>query len=506
MSGDGALVDALEEFVPRALEVCGTAGLNVAIARHGDVIWEGGFGLADIASRRPMEPSTVTRAGSMSKLYTAVAVLQMVEEERLGLDEPLDRYLDFPVDNPLGDRPLTVRDIMHHRSGLTSDAAGCSHVPAAPLTDFLRDAYASDVLDEYEGTVPRWSAKVGERFQYSNVGIATLGYLVELTNREGLSCSDYIRVRILEPLGMTSSAFPSSQEPDSAVPVLARCSTGYAGYGPGLTLATPPIRIAAYPAGALLTTPENHVRLLLALLGGGIYEGARILSQDSIDEMLRPAVDSGGGLWTGLVARLEKRDTIEESFGHWGAIMWGWYNASAAFPRLDMAITVCSNTWPMITYLDEEAPTAPGLVIDFVSSWYAREAAGRPPAEARSWAWKTSYAAGLSMAERTKGMLGIRDALPDPLVEAILAGTHRQDAWERDGFRAGVADMLEVRQTPPTVAAFLASPDVRVSRAELRLIHAELGGRGEFSLPPELGSWLTTGPGDNPFLEAAVGT
>jgi hypothetical protein len=102
-------------------------------------------------------------------------------------------------------------------------------------------------------------------------------------------------------------------------------------------------------------------------------------------------------------------------------------------------------------------------------------------------------------------MLGIDDALPDPLVDAIVAGTHPQDVWDGDGFRAGITDMLDVRQTPPTVAAFLASADVRVSRAELSLIHAELGGRGEFSLPPELGSWLTTGPGDNPVLEAAVG-
>lgn len=504
MTKDAALVDALQEFAPRALSACGTAGLNVAIARHGEVVCEQGFGLGDIISRRPMEPSTVTRAGSMSKLYTAVAVLQMIEEGLLGLDEPVARYVDFPVDNPLGDRAVTVRDLMHHRSGLTSDAAGCSHVPAVPLVDFLRDAYASENLAEYEGTVPTWSAKVGERFQYSNIGISTLGYLVEVTNSEGLSCSDYIRVRILEPLGMTSSAFPSSQEPDSTVAALARCSTGYAGYGGSLALATPPIRIAAYPAGALLTTPGDHVRLLLALLGGGVYDGARILRQDSVGEMLRPVVDSGGGLWTGLVARIEKRDTIEESFGHWGAIMWGWYNGSAAFPKLDMAITVCTNTWPVITFLDEDAPTATGLVIDFVSGWYAREAAGHPPAEARSWAWKTSYAAGLSMAERTKGVLGIGDALPDQVVEAIVRGTHGQDAWDGDGFRAGVADMLQVRQTPPTVSAFLASPDVRVSRAELRLINAELGGRGEFNLPSELGSWLTTGPGDNSVIEAAV--
>jgi CubicO group peptidase (beta-lactamase class C family) len=503
MSEDAALLDALHDFIPRAMKVCGTTGLSVALARHGEVCWEQGFGLADIASRRPMSSETVTRAGSMSKLYTAVAVLQMVEEGRLGLDEPLARYVDFPVENPLGDRPVTVRDLMQHRSGLTSDAAGCGHESVPPLAEYLRDAFASKTLDEYEGTVPRWSARVGERFEYSNVGISTLGYLVELANPEGLSCSDYIRRRILEPLGMSSSAFPSSQDPDSSVSLLARCSTGYAGYGP-LVVATPPIRIAAYPAGALLTTAGDHLKLLLALLGGGVYGGARLLEQNSVDEMLRPAVNCGGGLWTGLVARIAKLNTLEENFGHWGAIMWGWYNGSAAFPRLDMAITVCTNTWPMITYLEEAAPTPAGLVIDFVSDWYAREAAGRAPSEARSAAWKTSYAAGLSMAERTKGVLGIADALPDDVLDAMVAATHAQDSWDQNGFRAGVADMLEVRQTPPDVAAFLASQEVRVSTAELTLINAEIGGRGEFSLPSELGSWLTSGPDDRSELEAVV--
>ena len=383
---------------------------------------------------------------------------------------------------------------MHHRSGLTSDAAGCSHGPSAGLADYLRDAYASSTLSEYEGTVPTWSAPVGEQFQYSNIGISTLGYLVEVANSDGLSCADYIRGRIIEPLGMTTSAFPPSQQAESELALLERLSTGYAGYGGSFTVATPPIRIAAYPAGALLTTPGDHIKLILALLGGGAYGDARILRQDSVDEMLKPVVESGGGLWTGLVARIEQPGAMEESFGHWGAIMWGWYNGSAAFPKLDLAITVCTNTWPMITYLDEYAPTATGLVIDFVSEWYARGKSGLPVPEPRSWGWKTSYAAGLSMAERTKGMLGIEDALPEQAVQAIVRGTPDQAVWDEEGFRVGISDMLRIRQTPPSVAAFLASPEVRVSHAELKLIHAELGGRGDFELPAEIGSWLTTGP------------
>ena len=89
------LVEALRVLVPRVLAATGTPGLNLAVARGDDLIHEQGFGLADVAAGRPMTPETVARAGSISKLYTATAVMQLVEEDRLALDEPVSSYVDF---------------------------------------------------------------------------------------------------------------------------------------------------------------------------------------------------------------------------------------------------------------------------------------------------------------------------------------------------------------------------------------------------------------------------
>src|SRR5262245_40281554 len=307
MAAGGARMTAgleamLDELVPRALQVTGTPGLALAVAQGGETVLERGYGLADIASGRPMTPETVTHAGSMSKLYTAVAALQLVEAGRLALDEPVASYVDFAVENPLGgERPITVRDLMQHTSGLTPDAAGCDVAEYVPLDELIRDGYARETFDDYDGTLPRWSAKVGERWQYSNFGISTLGYLVELTNLDGLSHADYVRTRILDPLGMASSDFPPRWLPGYVrAGILDRGSPGYAGYGP-LMLPTFPIYISSYPAGALLTTPGDHLKLLLALAAGGSYGGTCILRPESVEAMLTPAVPMGDGGFTGLV-------------------------------------------------------------------------------------------------------------------------------------------------------------------------------------------------------------
>jgi CubicO group peptidase (beta-lactamase class C family) len=473
------LEGVLDELVPRVLRVTGTPGVSLAIASGGQAVFERGYGLADVASGRPMTPETVTHAGSMSKLYTAVAVLQLVEAGRLALDEPVETYFDFAVENPLGGRPITIRDLMQHTSGLTPDAAGCDVEEYVPLGELIRDGYARETFDDYDGTLPRWSAKVGERWQYSNFGISTLGYLVELTNPDGLSHADYVRTRILDPLGMASSDFPPRWLPGYVRDgILERRSTGYAGYGP-LMLPTLPIYISSYPAGALLTTPGDHLKLLLALAAGGSYGGTCILRPESVEAMLTPAVPMGDGGFTGLVGQITRRNR-EQAFGHWGAIMWGWWNVSLAFPRLDLAVVVSCNRWDMLRYTDPLAPTAPSLLVDLVSGFVAREQRGLPGSPPQSWDWKTAYALGVSLAERTVGVLGVRSPLTPELIDPIAGA-----APDADGFRAGVADLLPEPHTAAAAAAFLASDRVAVPPAELALIHAELGGRGPFALPSE---------------------
>ena len=251
---DARLIAATRQFITEAMQVYGVRGVEIAIARHGTVIWQDGLGYASLADGTPMTANTVFAAGSMSKTYTATAAMQLVEQGVLGLDEPINNYLrrngGFEVVNPLGPREITVRDLLTHHSGLTSDAAGSELEAPAPLGTYLRAQYGRRMLYSYsESSLPLWSAKVGERFQYSNLGVATLGLLVEITNPEHLSFEEYVARHILEPLGMHSTQFPAVRDSAHLRPDLAsRFTRGYAKLGP-VDLPTPNIYWGNIPRG-----------------------------------------------------------------------------------------------------------------------------------------------------------------------------------------------------------------------------------------------------------------
>src|SRR5271165_723050 len=191
-ASDARLIEALKSYIPHVMREQHTPGLNIALARRGKVIWEEGFGYSDLEKKTPMTEQTVMHSGSMGKTYTATAVMQLVEQGTIGLYDPINKYLkDFKVVNPRGEREITFYDLLTHRSGLGRDAAGSEFTVPEPLNEYLKARYARKGFPPYKGTAwPVWTAKVGEKFQYSNIGMATLGYLVQVTNPEHLSFSE----------------------------------------------------------------------------------------------------------------------------------------------------------------------------------------------------------------------------------------------------------------------------------------------------------------------------
>jgi CubicO group peptidase (beta-lactamase class C family) len=371
---DNRLVEATRQFTRDVMQAYGVRGVQIAMARRGTVIWEEGLGYASLAGPTRMTVRSVFSAGSMSKTYTATAAMQLVEQGVLALDEPINTYLrrgaDFTIVNPLGAREITIRDLMSHRSGLTSDAGGSELDPPLALGKYLRDEYARPMLVVYSATsLPLWSAKVGEKYQYSNLGVATLGYLVEITNPEHLSLEAYVQRHVLDPLDMRSSQLPAIRDSAHLRPPLDRRFTrGYARLGV-VDLPSPQIYLSAYPAGTLVTTAGDHIRLLLAYLNGGTYAGHRILRPETVKQMLTPGLSPS----TGLIWQLWNFGKHEFGFGHGGAYMYGWRNEFRAYPGLDVATVVATNQWDMMSPHYGLASTA---IQDFVVSWIEHERAG----------------------------------------------------------------------------------------------------------------------------------
>jgi CubicO group peptidase (beta-lactamase class C family) len=159
------LIDAAREFIPHVMRKENVPGLNIALGLHGAIIWEEGFGYADLSQQRPMTPKTVMRSRSMGKTYTATAVMQLVEQGIIGLHQPINDFLDFPITNPLGEREITAYDLLTHRSGLAMNTAAHSTFGTpAPLPEHLPGTYAGTHHENYDGrTMPVWGAKVGDQ-------------------------------------------------------------------------------------------------------------------------------------------------------------------------------------------------------------------------------------------------------------------------------------------------------------------------------------------------------
>src|SRR5438128_2733487 len=157
------LAEAMDAYAPQVLRLTGAPGISIAIGVDDEVAHAAAFGLADLATGRPMATDTVGPTGSDAKPYTGVAAMQLVDAGVLGLDDPVnDHLVDLKLDNPLGERQITLRDLLTHRSGLGTTVGFCDLVPPAALGDHLRAVLAAGRTDMYGGDLmPLWATPVG---------------------------------------------------------------------------------------------------------------------------------------------------------------------------------------------------------------------------------------------------------------------------------------------------------------------------------------------------------
>lgn len=172
-------------------------GLSIALIDDQKVIWEKGFGYADLENNIPATPATIYRAGSIAKVFTAAATMQLAEQGKIDIDQPLTRALpEFSIKTRFPTAaPVTPRNVMMHHSGLPSNyLRGMFVRNPAPF-----GVVVEGIRDEYLSTPPNFV------FSYSNLGMALLGATVEKVSGTGFN--DYMTQNFFRPLGMTQSSF-----------------------------------------------------------------------------------------------------------------------------------------------------------------------------------------------------------------------------------------------------------------------------------------------------------
>lgn len=266
--GDYASVQAYAtKLIQYEMDRNSVAGLSIALVDDQRIIWAQGFGYADIEKKTPATADTLYRIASISKLFTDTAAMQLAEQGKIDIDQPLRNYLPgFEIKTRYPNAgEITPRQLMTHHSGLPRDR----------LKGFMNPHPASyatvvaDIRDEYLAYPP------GRVFSYSNLGIELLGNAIQA--QSGIPFADYMRESVLAPLDMSNSSFATDLSPS---PLMAK---GYLGRAQAIE---PPMRDV--PAGGLNSSVNDLSHFMSMVFAGGTYGNHRILKAETLAEMLRP--------------------------------------------------------------------------------------------------------------------------------------------------------------------------------------------------------------------------
>jgi len=270
--------DTVEAFIDGAVKPVmkqshGASGV-VLVMKDGEVILNKGYGYQDIEKRIPVDPyNTLFRPGSISKLFTWIAVLQMEEQGKLDLDTDVNEYLtQFKVEDTWPGRPVTLRHIMTHRGGFEDGAMGY-----LIINDPDRIMPLADALEKYQ---PQRVNPPGDHTAYSNWATALAGLIV--ANLSGVEFNQYIRENIFDVLEMQNASFVEPLPPELDA-LMAKHYTFEAG-----RFVEKPYEIIANfgPAGALAASAGAMENFARALLNEGELNGRRILNPETVERFL----------------------------------------------------------------------------------------------------------------------------------------------------------------------------------------------------------------------------
>lgn len=313
VSGESAeLAEALDADIHRAMEQGHIPSLTIALVAGEEIVWKAGFGYSNLWAKTEALPETVYLIGSTYKALSMTALLQLMEQGKFALDDPVNTYLDeFKIKNEDPAHPVTFRHLLTHTSGLPSGFGGhpvWGDTVPKPLNEYLAETL-------------RVNGRPLTNTTYSNPAYTLVAYLVEKIS--GTPYRKHMQKVIFDPLEMHDFAFQPRPDMDErlAVPYLHSAERGH----------EPALRNKAdvWPAGIVYGTIETQANWLMMNLNGGVFKGMRILQEATLDEAMTPQFPAFkpklGRTWTGdkdtygLTWWLGERNG-ERVFGHSGSV------------------------------------------------------------------------------------------------------------------------------------------------------------------------------------------
>lgn len=320
---DSAIAAAADKLAAEALSQSGAAGLSVAVARNGKVILSKGYGLAEVEHNVKANGDSMFRMGSITKQFTAAAIMRLVEQGKLELDDPITKHL--PAYNVQG-RKITIRHLLTHTSGIKSYTELKRIMVDEPEREFTRQEMLDMVQNEPLAFEP------GAAFAYCNTGYYLLGMIIE--NVTGKDYCQYLQDDFFGPLGLKHTRCDSNTE------IIKDRAQGYTVEGEKLVNDRGLATGTTFAAGGLLASAHDLVVWADALAAG------KVVSPASYKLMTTSFALAGGG-------------ASDYGFGHFidsldgharlqhGGDIFGFNSMLARFPEDGVTIAVISNSQPI---------------------------------------------------------------------------------------------------------------------------------------------------------------
>jgi CubicO group peptidase (beta-lactamase class C family) len=286
---DPSLVTEIETLIEETMEESKIPGFAIGIVKDGQPVYSKGFGVAELGSDKPVTPQSLFHVASTGKTVVAMAIMQLVEQGLIELDDPVTDYLPYfsMADEAYTD--ITIRHLLAHRAGLpgTEDAiirfqTMEPRYDEAALEDYVRS------MSEYELLFAP-----GEDYSYSSPGFDVLGDVVAKVS--GQSFEEYVDEHIFAPLGMEDSTFLLKE----ANPELLTVPHMYDEDGNAEMIDFYPYDRRKAPSDGLYTSVDNLIRMAMAHLNEGELDGNLVLSSGAYDEMWTPYSETGWAEWFG---------------------------------------------------------------------------------------------------------------------------------------------------------------------------------------------------------------
>jgi CubicO group peptidase (beta-lactamase class C family) len=325
-----AVVAKYQAQIPQLMAEQDVPGIAVAVVDGDHVLWAQGFGYADRDTHTPVTLNTIFSVQSMSKLFTATAVMRAAQEGKVNLDVPITTYLpNFTVNSAFEQHPerkITLRMLLSHTAGFTHEAPVGNNYELDPGT-----------FDEHDKTIAdTWLRfPVGTGYAYSNLGIDLAGYILEKVY--GQPFAQVMNDEVLGPVGMKGSTFDRA-----AIDATADRAIGYTAMG----IPSPLVDVPMTGAGGLYASISDLARFLSFQLGDGTIDGRVVLESALMTEQRTvPAPNAGSpaGYALGVMRTRWRAERYQDIFNHGGG-GFGFLSDLWWVPTMQLGVAVLTNS------------------------------------------------------------------------------------------------------------------------------------------------------------------